>query len=381
MAHHINFTEHLVMGGFNYAFGISTTDLTGNGVLDLVAADTIVGLYWFENDGQGNFTQHIIHERTDEWLERHEIADINGDGRPEIVIVDNLKGSLLYFAFEGDPRNRNNWRYEYMVEGGLPGAYDVAVADFTGNGHLDVAASSWRKGNRFDWFENDGQGGFTQRTIEANIGETRAICAVDMDGDGKIDLFGAAREGNQVVWYQNPGDPVNQPWNKHTIATPQQPIHGHPVDITGNGHLDVVMALGMLSPHHQHNTQGETPHQIVWYENSGDPTVDGWQQHMICEHFPNAFEAIAADLDNDGQIEVVASAWADTGRVALFKHRGDPRGPWDMQLLKDGWVNANQVIVADLTGNGRLDIVAAAERGSNEVRWWRNDGPVIPKKS
>ena len=59
-----------------------------------------------------------------------------------------------------------------------------------------------------------------------------------------------------------------------------------------------------------------------------------------------------------------------TGRVAYFKHRG----PWDIQLLKDGWTNANMVIAADINGNGRLDI-AAAERGGNEVRWWRNEGP------
>lgn len=377
----LSFTEHLVMEGFNYAFGISTADLTGNGVLDLIAADTIVGLYWFENDGQGNFTQHIIHERTDEWLERHKVADINGDGRPEIVLVDNLNGSLLYFAFEGDPRKRENWRYEYITEGGLPGAYDVAVADFNNDGRLDVAASCWRKGNRFDWFEQrvrDGKIRWVQHTIEANLGETRAICAVDMDGDGKIDLFGTAREGQQIVWYQNPGapsgHPVNQPWRKHVIDTPPQPIHGHPVDLTGNGHPDVVMALGMLNAHHKHNTQGDTPHQIVWYENSGDPTKDHWQQHIICEHFPNAFEAIAADLDNDGQVEVVASSWGEAGRIALFKHSGDPRGPWEMQILKDGWVNANQVLVADLNGNGWLDIIAAAERGSNEVRYWQNHG-------
>lgn len=372
MTHLSNFTEHLVMGGFNYAFGISTADLTGSGAPDLVAADTIVGLYWFENDGQGNFTQHVIHERTDEWLERHAIADINGDGRPEIVIVDNLNGSLLYFAFDGDPRDRHNWHYEYICEGGLPGAYDVAVADFDGDGDLDVAASSWRKGNRFDWFENR-NGAWIQHSIEENIGETRTICAADIDGDGLIDLLGTAREGNQIVWYQNPGDPVNQPWRKHIIDAARQPIHGHPVDMTGNGHLDVVMALGMLSPDHQHNTQGKTPHQIVWYENDGNPTTGPWQKHIICEHFPHAFEAIAADLDNDGQIEVVATAWDETGRVALFKHHGDPRGPWDMQLLKDRWVRANQVIVADLNGDGRLDIVAAAERGSNEVRWWRNE--------
>ncbi len=62
------------------------------------------------------------------------------------------------------------------------------------------------------------------------------------------------------------------------------------------------------------------------------------------------------------------------GRVAYFKHRGAPRGPWDIQLLKDGWTNANMVIAADINGNGRLDI-AAAERGGNELRWWRNEGP------
>src|SRR6188472_1395780 len=102
MAEPIKFSEHLIMDGFNYAFGISTVDLTGNGSLDIVAADAGAGLYWFENDGQGHFTPHVIYRRTDQWLERHAIADINADGRPEIVIVDNWNGSVLYFAFEGD---------------------------------------------------------------------------------------------------------------------------------------------------------------------------------------------------------------------------------------------------------------------------------------
>ncbi|MEZ4865050.1 MAG: VCBS repeat-containing protein [Caldilineaceae bacterium] len=373
----IRFTEHLIAGGYNYAYGIATADLTGNGVLDIVSADTIVGLYWFENDGQGNFTQHIIHKRTDEWLERCAVADINGDGRPEIVIVDNLNGSLLYFAFAGDPRERKNWRYHYIIEGGLPGAYDVTVADFNGDGVLDVAASSWRKGNRFDWFEQrDGQ--WLRHPIEENIGETRTICATDIDGDGKIDLLGTARgpseRGNQVVWYQNPGDPTTDPWRKHIIDDAPQPIHGHPVDMDGDGDVDVVMALGMLPPEHEHGGVGYKHHQLVWYEHNGDPTTGPWQKHIICDYFPHAFEAVAADLDNDGQMEVVATAWDMSGRVALFKHRGDPRGLWDRQILKDGWVRANQVIVADLNGDGRLDIIATAERGSNELRWWRNEG-------
>jgi len=368
----IAFTEHLIGDGYFYAYGIAAVDLTGNGVPDLISADKNVGLYWFENDGHGNFTRHIIHERANEWLERHVIADINGDGKPEIVIVDNINGSLLYFAFDGDPRERNNWHYHYITEGQLPGAYEIAVADFDGDGDLDVAASSWRKGNQFAWFEQrDGQ--WIKHMIEENIAETRTMCAADFNGDGKMDLLGTARVGNQVIWYENPGDPVNQPWIKHIIDTPIQPTHGWPVDMNGDGHIDVIMALGMSPKQDPCDLQYQ---QIVWYENTGDPTQTPWPKHIICDCLPNAFEAIAADLDNDGQMEVVGVGWDQTGRVALFKHRGDPRGPWDMQILKDGWKRANQVIAVDLDGDGRLDLVASAEDGSNEVRWWRNEGAV-----
>ena len=96
----MNFTEHLLADGFRYSYAISTVDLSGNGLPDIVACDTGVGIYWFENFGDGKFIRHTIHEQADEWLERHQIADINGDGKPEIVGVDNLNGSVLWFEYE-----------------------------------------------------------------------------------------------------------------------------------------------------------------------------------------------------------------------------------------------------------------------------------------
>lgn len=65
---------------------------------------------------------------------------------------------------------------------------------------------------------------------------------------------------------------------------------------------------------------------------------------------------------------MVASARGpDKGLVAVFKHYGDPRGRWSMEILKEGWVKANMVFVADIDGDGSPDVVAAAERGSNEA--------------
>lgn len=369
MTQHIRFSEHLVADGFSYAYGISVADIDGDGILDIVAADTDVGLYWFQNDGQGNFVRHVIHRRDNEWLERHAIADMNGDGHPDIVIVDNINGCLLWFENPGNPREDQPWDYHYIIEGELPGAYDVVVADFDGDGDLDVAASSWRKGNQFAWFENrDGQ--WIKHLIEDDIAETRTICTAKIGKSGRIDLLGTAAVGDQIVWYENPGDPVNQPWRKHVIDTPHHPIHGHPADMDGDGDVDVVMAVGCWGP------DDPQDHQIVWYESDGRPDQCPWRKHIICQSFPNAFEAVAADLDGDGQTEVLATSWGDGGRLVLFKHSGDPRGEWTMQVLKDNWTRANQVIVADLDGDGRLDIIASAERGSNEVRWWRNEGAV-----
>ena len=51
-----------------------------------------------------------------------------------------------------------------------------------------------------------------------------------------------------------------------------------------------------------------------------------------------------------------------------------------MHVLKEKWYAANQVIAADLDGDGRLDLAATADDGSrrvpgaNELRWWRNEG-------
>ncbi len=47
-----------------------------------------------------------------------------------------------------------------------------------------------------------------------------------------------------------------------------------------------------------------------------------------------------------------------------------------MQILKSPWSKVAQPIIVDLDGDGRLDIVVCAERGSNELRWWRNLGPA-----
>ena len=84
----------------------------------------------------------------------------------------------MYFEFSGDPRLEESWKYSYITEGRLPGAYDLAIGDFCGNGNLDVVASGWRIGNQFALFENGGDNWY-KHILDENIQTLMKQVAID----------------------------------------------------------------------------------------------------------------------------------------------------------------------------------------------------------
>lgn len=378
----LQFAEERLLGNYTYSYACVATDLDGDGDLDLTSSDAEPNsnLYLLLNDGQGHF-QHSFIQKYAQLpdqpirLERHAHGDINRDGHPDVVIVDNLLSDIRWFENPGAKQIKEQWKlHRVSAPREVPGAYDVALSDLDGDGDLDVAASSWSGGNRFDWFENVGTPGagekWTRHEIEGMVRETRTIAVADFNRDGKPDLLGTGRVANQVVWYANTGKPATEPWQRTLIdESTLAPAHGHPVDLDRDGDLDVLMAFGIAAP------SSEDSHQVAWYENMGQPGLGvEWKKHQIVKNFPQGFEAVAGDLDGDGDLDVVATGWNSAGRLEWFENTGDPRTGWQQHVLKSGWPNAVTVILADFDKDGRLDIAACAERGANELRLWRNLG-------
>jgi hypothetical protein len=384
----IGFSEYLVRSDYRYAFGVAAGDIDGDGDQDLVSGNAFgddSDLYWFENDGTGEFTEHLIAIAEPGWLERLAIGDVTGDGRPDVVAVNNRDSNILLYVNHSSPGAGVWERHIITSETGRP--YDVAIADLDADGRLDVASVSWD--NAVLWFRNPGPYGLQQSWpryfIDNDLAEPRTLRISDINGDGREDLVvtsagvgGAAvpadpaEHESAVIWYSNPGGAPAGAWAKHVIDNQSRaPIHGEPVDLDNDGDVDLVMAFGMrlaLVP--------EALHEVAWYENSGNGA--SWTKRFVGA-LSYAYEAVWADMDADGDKDIVASAWSQGDEVVWFENTGNAVN-WAQHSVRTEWYAANQIIIVDVDDDGLPDIVGTADDGSslvsgaNDLRWWRNRG-------
>ncbi len=176
-------------------------------------ADLIVGgggyLVWHENDGQLQFTEHIIIEDFDD-TNSAEAVDMDGDGDMDIV----ASAFGYYYQYLGDVSwFENDGAQNFMkrtIDSDIQGANSVLVEDFDRDGDLDVAAGAWLH-REIVLYENTGNQVFVKHVFTDGFEYPYALDSVDMDGDGDMDILGAtddfrgSSESNELAWYENNG--------------------------------------------------------------------------------------------------------------------------------------------------------------------------------
>lgn len=181
--------------------GVSLGDIDGDGDLDVVRSNA-----WFENLGGGERWQQ--HTMTEPWgadspafavnATKTATADINGNGRLDVVICDaeNPGSKIAWLEAPEDPR-RGEWRTHHLPRsdddprGAL---HSLQLADFNNDGRLEILAVEMERfpGRRpprwFLWENVDGKGSFVEHVIlDANLGGHETV-AGDVDGDGDVDV-------------------------------------------------------------------------------------------------------------------------------------------------------------------------------------------------
>ena len=236
-------------------------------------------------------------------------------------------------------------------------AYGIAAADLDGDGDLDVAGASYG-GSEIAWWENTNGDGSTwvRNPIDVDYASATSVHLADLDGDGDTDVIGTASADNEVTWWENAkGD--GSVWTEHVVAsTFASASLVAAADIDGDGHLDLLGAA---------REGGE----IAWWRNvSGLGTT--WTRQVVSSSFTGAETAEAADLDGDGDLDVIAAS--EAGAVSWWENRNGQGTEWTKRTVASGAGGAQRVFAADIDGDEDLDAFGAAVNAGRFL-WWEND--------
>lgn len=363
------FTERVVDPSLFVTTGALATDLDADGDTDiLVTALNLPGVAWYENDGAETptLTERLIPVSAP-GARALASADVDGDGDNDLVVSLRAPERLVWLERVGGP---GVVFVERPLWDGANGARRITILDFDADGDPDVVAAGQYGVSVAAWIENVRQPGgatsFIEHVIPCSPFIDLSATAGDLDADGDPDVVvaqSAVFGAGWIGWLENqgPAAPGGAPsFVEHPLEASQGGEHNATVvDLDADGDADILTASFHAG-------------RVAWFENTSAPGAPrAFVRRAIASGADGASEAQPADLDGDGDLDVLTAMYHD-GEVRWHERTGSG---WASHLLRAGVINAEHVSVGDIDADGDLDPVAAL---FDSVTWYDNSGPACP---
>ena len=353
--------EHIITGSYTRANYACPVDIDGDGDMDVLGA---AGRYsppylfsgridWWENtDGTGtSWTLHVV---DDNFVSAPSIcsADLDGDG--DMDIIGAARGSVNDIAWWENVNGSGNSWIEHTIPSSIQDASSIFAADVDNDGDKDLLSTD-ASYNKVIWLKNvDGSGtNWTEYTI-ANFNNATDVYGADVDGDGDIDAVGASYNGDDVRWWENVnGSGTN--WDQHVVSNNFNGARSvFASDVDGDGDTDILGAASL-------------GWDITWWENS-DGIGNNWIEHSINSNFNWAYAVYAADMDDDGDTDVLGVAYFGDD-ITWWENINGLGLTWIEHLIDDNFDGAADIAAADMDSDGDMDIIGVANEDA-DISWW-----------
>jgi hypothetical protein len=348
----VNYTA----GGSPYSVAVG--DFVRNGHLDLAVANGAnVGVLLGNGDGTFQAAPNFPAGESPGAVAE---GDFIGNGRLDVAVANYFSGTVSVLLGNGDGTFRAAVNYAVVDH-----PTSVAVGDFDGDGTLDLAVANQgtdpdHKGTVSVLLGN-GDGTF-QPARTFNVGTSPTSVAVgDFDGDGHLDLA-VANAGtspdftdSSVSVLLGNGDGTFQPARTFNVGT--SPTSVAVGDFDGDGHLDLAVANGGT-----YNASYMDSSVSVLLGN-GDGSFQP-ARNFLAGSIPSW--VAVADFNGDGHLDLAVANFVGTVSVLLGNGDGTFQAAVDY-----GLGGASSVAVGDFNGDGRLDLAVVF---NGEVRVLRGNG-------
>ncbi len=334
-------------------------DINGDGFTDVALASrsqaTPYNLAWLANlNGNGNFGPiNLIGTMSETY--RINLADLDNDGDLDVMGATVFLDIISWYE---NLDGLGNFGPRNIISNTADGAHDVVGADIDNDGDMDVVSASDNSG--LAWYENlDGQGNFsTQKIINNIISNSRSLVATDMDGDGDIDILGNARQPAQIFWMENM-DGQGTFGTMHIIL--EMDFYANTVfaaDVDGDNDIDVFSATPFIN-------------EVAWFENM-DGLGNFSSKNIITNSLSKPYAVFTEDLDNDGDNDVLATSVDALGSEVVWFENLDGFGSFGTKNIISNEVDfARDVYAADLDNDGDMDVLSASQN-DDKIAWYEN---------
>jgi hypothetical protein len=354
------------------------------------------------------------------------LVDVDGDGKRDIVVVDTKR--VVWF------QNPTWKARNMIEGGTKPDNVCIAAHDIDGDGKVDFALGAhWKPADTktsgsLQWLKRgktiDDPWSIHAIDTEPTIHRIRFI---DIDGMGQPALVsvplqgrGSSAKGNwqdgepvRVTAYRIPKDPAKDRWVPDVLSNSLHVVHNF-VGIPGAGKGQNILAASYegvsliaksdgkwttrkIGSGNQDNPKGSTGaseikqgvlksgkkfiatvepwhgFQIVVYTEPSE-SAGMWKRHMIDDELKWGHAVSVADLDGDGSDELIIGVRDPGGKhgrgVRVYRATDEIGSKWSRKIVDEGGVAVEDLAVADLDGDSKIDLVAVGRQTKNVRIYW-----------